>query len=57
MDDELPPVRRLALKPKEIFPTEERSLPGDGTALSVELMHRMNQDAEARAASMQARFG
>jgi len=50
MADESPAVRRLALKPKEIVPTEERSLPGDGTALSVELMHSMNRNAEARAA-------
>ena len=51
MDEEQNPPRRLTLKPKEIVPTDERPRPGDGTALSVELMHRMNQAAEARAAA------
>ena len=51
MDEEQQPPRRLTLKAKEIVPTDERSRPGDGTALSVELMHRMNEAAEARAAA------
>jgi hypothetical protein len=50
MDDDTPPVRRLKLKPNEPQPTEERSLPGDGTALSVPLIHLQNQAAEAKAA-------
>jgi hypothetical protein len=52
MDEDKPPVRRLVLRPKEIIPTEERSLPGDGSAISVSLMHRQNEIAEAKAVGM-----
>jgi|CZKI01.1.fsa_nt_gi hypothetical protein len=47
-DDEDPPVRRFALKPKEITPTETAARPGDGTAISVELIHRQNEIAARR---------
>ena len=47
-DDEDPPVRRFALKPKEITPTETAARPGDGTAISVELIHRQNRIAGER---------
>ena len=50
MDDDKPIGRRLVLRPKVITPTEERSLPGDGTAISVALIHRENQLAQERAA-------
>lgn len=48
MDDEKPDTRHLVLKPKEIILTEERARPGDGTAISVQLIHRENQLAEAK---------
>lgn len=50
MDDEKPKTRHLVLKPKEIVPTDQKSVPGDGTAISVQLMHRENQLADERAA-------
>lgn len=48
MDEEKPPVRRLVLKPKDVVPTEVAARPGDGTAISVDLIHRQNQIAAAR---------
>jgi hypothetical protein len=50
MDEEKPPVRRLTLKPKEIVKTETVAQPGDGTAISVQLMHLQNRNAEAKPA-------
>lgn len=50
MDDEKPQVRRLTLKPKEIVQTETVARPGDGTAISVKLMHLENRNAEAKPA-------
>jgi hypothetical protein len=50
MDDEKPSTTHLALKPKEIIPTDSVSLPGDGQAISVQLIHRENMLAEQRAA-------
>jgi len=47
-DEERPPGRRLVLKPKEITPTDTSARPGDGTAISVPLMHRQNRIAEGR---------
>lgn len=47
-DDDKPSGRRLVLKPKEVTPTDIPARPGDGTAISVALMHRQNQIAEAR---------
>jgi hypothetical protein len=49
MDDEKPDTSHLVLKPKEITPTDNPSRPGDGTAISVQLIHRQNQVAEERA--------
>src|ERR1017187_520604 len=48
MDDENPDTRHLVLKPKEIVPMDRPSRPGDGTAISVQLMHRENVVAEAK---------
>lgn len=48
MDDEKPQVRRLTLKPKEIVQTETVARPGDGSAISVKLMHLENRNAEAQ---------
>jgi len=50
MDDQEPPIRRLVLKQKEVVPTDSVSRPGDGTAISVQLIHRQNQLAEERLA-------
>jgi hypothetical protein len=47
-DDETPPVRRLTLKPKEIVRTDTVARPGDGTEISVRLMHLQNQVAEQK---------
>jgi hypothetical protein len=55
MDDEKPDTRHLVLKPKVIELTEERSRPGDGTALSVQLMHKQNALAEEKAAKEKRR--
>jgi hypothetical protein len=51
MDDEKPDTRHLVLKPKEIVLTEERAMPGDGKAISVQLIHRQNQLAERKSAA------
>ena len=48
MDDKEPPIRRLVLKAKEVIPTDSVSRPGDGTAISVRLMHKENQIAEEK---------
>jgi hypothetical protein len=50
MDDEKPQVRRLTLKPKEIVHTETVARTGDGTAISVKLMHLENRNAETKPA-------
>jgi hypothetical protein len=50
MDDEKPSTKHLLLKPKEIVPTDSVARPGDGQAISVQLIHRENQLAEERAA-------
>jgi hypothetical protein len=55
MDDEKPDTRHLVLKPKVIVPTEERSRPGDGTAISVQLIHRQNQLAEEKSSRKKPR--
>ena len=46
MDDEKPKTSHLVLKPKEIVPTDTRAMPGDGTAISVQLIHQQNRLAE-----------
>jgi len=50
MEFEKPDTSHLKFKPKEIIPTEERAQPGDGSAISVQLIHRQNQIAEEKAA-------
>jgi hypothetical protein len=50
MDDEKPDTRHLVLKPKEIIPMDKLSRPGDGTAISVQLIHRENRLAEEKMA-------
>jgi hypothetical protein len=50
-DEQDPPVRKLVLKPKEVVtPTDTVSRPGDGTEISVQLIHKQNAAAEERAA-------
>jgi hypothetical protein len=51
MEDERPQVRRLVLKAKEIDPLDKVARPGDGTAISVQLIHQANKNAEARSRS------
>jgi hypothetical protein len=49
VDDEKPDTRHLVLKPKEVELTDARSQPGDGTAMSVQLIHEQNRLAEEKA--------
>jgi hypothetical protein len=49
MDDEKPDTRHLKLKPKDIVPMDRVARPGDGTAISVQLMHRENTLATEKA--------
>lgn len=48
MEDAPPPKRRLSLKPRDVDPVDKVALPGDGTAISVKLIHRENQLATER---------
>ncbi|HEY4989137.1 MAG TPA: hypothetical protein VII09_04980 [Opitutaceae bacterium] len=48
MDDEKPPVRRLVLKQREVIPVDTVARAGDGTAMSVPLIHQMNKIAAAK---------
>jgi hypothetical protein len=48
MDEENPPVRRFQLKAKEVEPVDKVARPGDGTAISVRLMHLQNNLASDR---------
>jgi hypothetical protein len=48
MEDEKPETRHLVLKPKEIIPMDKVSRPGDGTTISVQLIHRENVLAEEK---------
>jgi hypothetical protein len=50
MNDEKPPIRRLVLKPRDVDPVDKLSRPGDGTAISVRLIHLENRQAAERAA-------
>jgi hypothetical protein len=50
MDDENPPVRRLVLKKKDVDPVDKVARPGDGTAISVRLIHLENMLASERPA-------
>jgi hypothetical protein len=49
MDDEKPSTKHLVLRPKEIIPIDKLARPGDGSAISVQLIHRQNQLAEEKA--------
>ena len=55
MEFEKPDTSHLVLKPKEIVPTDSRALPGDGTAISVRLIHKQNQVAEEKASKEKCR--
>jgi hypothetical protein len=48
MDDPPPPKHRLALKPREVDPVDKVARTGDGTAISVQLIHKLNQQAADR---------
>lgn len=48
MDDPPPPKPRLVLKAREVEPVDTVARAGDGTAISVKLMHKVNQLAEQR---------
>jgi len=50
MEDEIPSTKHLVLKPKEIVPVDGPARPGDGQALSVQLIHHQNRLAEEKAA-------
>lgn len=49
MDDEIPSTKHLVLKPREVEPIDRLSRPGDGTAISVQLIHEQNRIAEEKA--------
>jgi hypothetical protein len=51
MEEDPPQPRRLKLKAKEISPVDQVARAGDGTAISVQLMHKMNQLAAEKAAA------
>jgi hypothetical protein len=55
MEDEKPDTRHLVLKPKEIVPMDKVARPGDGTAISVQLMHRENNLAAEKASGRMTR--
>lgn len=48
MDDPPPLKPRLALKAREVDPVDTVARTGDGTEISVKLMHKVNQLAEQR---------
>jgi hypothetical protein len=47
-DDDKPSGRKLVLKPREVTRTDPSARPGDGTEISVALIHRQNRIAEER---------
>ncbi len=49
MDDKPQPKSRFALKQKDVDAVDKVARPGDGTAISVKLMHQVNQIAEGKA--------
>jgi hypothetical protein len=51
MDDTEPKISRFKLKPREVESSEPLSRPGDGTEISVALIHRQNQLAAERHAA------
>jgi hypothetical protein len=52
---EKPDTSHLVLKPKEIVLTDRRAAHGDGTAISVQLIHRQNRIAEDKASEAKRR--
>jgi hypothetical protein len=50
MEYEKPSTKHLVLKPKEIIQTDKLARPGDGTAISVQLMHQQNAIGEQKSA-------
>jgi hypothetical protein len=50
MDFEKPNTKHLVLKPKEIEKTDKLAREGDGTAISVQLMHQQNRVGDLKAA-------
>jgi hypothetical protein len=48
MDDEKPSTKHLVLKPKEVLPMDTVARPGDGKAISVQLIHKQNELAEQK---------
>jgi hypothetical protein len=52
MDDEDPPVRRFKLKTREVEPVDKVARPGDGTAISVRLIHLQNNLAAEQPAQL-----
>jgi len=46
---EKPDTSHLVLKPKEVILTDRRAVPGDGTAISVQLIHEQNRIAQEKA--------
>jgi hypothetical protein len=51
MEFEKPNTKHLVLKPKEVEKTDKFVRPGDGTAISVQLIHQQNQIGEMKAAA------
>ena len=50
MEFEKPKTKHLVLKPKEVDRTDKFARPGDGTTISVQLMHQQNRIGERKAA-------
>jgi hypothetical protein len=49
MDDPPQPKSRFVLKPRDVEAFDKVARPGDGTAISVKLIHQVNQIAEGKA--------
>jgi hypothetical protein len=52
MDEEKPDTRHLVFKPKEITLTDARARPGDGSAITVQLIHEQNRLAKEKSKRM-----
>ena len=51
MEFEKPKTKHLVLKPKEVERTDKLARPGDGTEISVQLMHQQNRVGDEKAAA------
>jgi hypothetical protein len=51
MEFEKPKTKHLVLKPKEVVRTDALARPGDGTEISVQLMHQQNVVGDQKAAA------